>query len=255
LICPRLPAAFDGYRILQLSDLHMSHIGRREEILNHAIAGVGVPDLIAMTGDLIHTPRGIQPFLELAAQWRANDGIYAIFGNSEHKNGVRAPSFASALAGRGIVPLLNCSIRLDRGGESIYLLGVDDPVSGYDLIDKATQGVPHGCFQLLLMHSPDSVGLAVAHGIDLVLSGHTHGGQIKLPLIGPLHTHSHLGLSMSNGLYGGKQLHRLIGFRPGRTRLYVTRGIGVSGLAIRFLCRPEISVITLRSPHALSEKD
>jgi predicted MPP superfamily phosphohydrolase len=97
-----------------------------------------------------------------------------------------------------------------------------------------------------MMHSPDPIGLAAAYGIDVVLSGHTHGGQIRLPLLGPLFTNSILGLTMSEGLYQGADLLKIIGFRAGRTQLYVTRGVGVSNLALRFLCQPEINSITLR---------
>ncbi len=96
------------------------------------------------------------------------------------------------------------------------------------------------------MHSPDGIAEAVVQGVDVALSGHTHGGQIRLPLLGALYTHSILGKRMSDGYYSRGRLRRAIGIRPGRTQLYVTRGLGVSGLALRFLTRPELTVITLR---------
>ena len=202
-------------------------------------------DLVAVTGDLVHTPAGIAPFLALAQSFQAQDGVYAIFGNSEHKNGVRPYAFSRTLAENGITPLMNQHVLLSRGADKIVLAGVDDPVNDKDDLAEALKDAPGDLFTLLLMHSPDSVAEAVLRGVDVVLSGHTHGGQIRLPWYGPLYTHSHLGRRMSDGYYGRRRLRRAIGIRPGRTQLYVTRGIGISGLALRFLTRPELTVLTL----------
>lgn len=246
---PRLPAAFDGYTILQVSDLHMSQMGRREKIVRSLLDTIGPVDLVAVTGDLVHTQRGIAPFLALAQSFQARDGAYAIFGNSEHKNGVRPHAFAQTLANSGIVPLLNSHVLLTRGEAQMALAGVDDPVNDLDRLPAALHGIPDGLCTLLLMHSPDGVAEAVVHGVDLVLSGHTHGGQIRFPLFGAPYTHSYLGRRMSSGLYRGRGLRRVVGIRPGWTQLYVSRGIGISGLALRFLTRPELTVVTLRRGH------
>ena len=243
---PRLPRAFDGYTVCQISDLHMSRMGRRESALRRLMPTLPPVDLAVLTGDLIHTPRGLTPFLELAGAFAARDGLYAIFGNSEHKNGVRPHAFADALAAHNITPLLNRHVILTRGGERIALAGVDDPVNDKDDLVAALRGIPDDLFTLLLMHSPDGIAGAVARGVDVVLSGHTHGGQIRLPFYGALFTHTLLGRRMSDGYYAGRRLRRFIGIRPGRTQLYVTRGLGVSGLALRFLAPPELTVITLR---------
>ena len=186
------------------------------------------------------------PFLELAGSFAARDGLYAVFGNSEHKNGVRPHAFAEALAAHNITPLLNRHVTLTRGGAQIALVGVDDPVNDKDDLAAALRGVPDDQFTLLLMHSPDGIAEAVTRGVDVVLSGHTHGGQVRLPFFGAPHTHTHLGRRMSDGYYAGRRLRRAIGIRPGRTQLYVTRGLGVSGLALRFLAPPELTLITLR---------
>ena len=208
-------------------------------------------DLIAVTGDMVHTPAGIEPFLQLARSFQARDGVYAIFGNSEHKNGVRPYAFSQTLALNGIPPLMNRHVLLTRGESQMALVGVDDPVNDKDRLGDALEGIPPDLFTLLLMHSPDGVAEAVVRGVDVVLSGHTHGGQIRLPWYGALYTHSHMGKRMSDGYYSRGRLRNAIGIRPGRTQLYVTRGLGVSGLALRFLTRPELTVITLRrgSPH------
>lgn len=246
LFAPRLPEAFDGYTILQVSDLHMRQMGRRERILERLIRALPPVDLVALTGDLIHTAAGTDPFLQLAKSFQARDGAYAIFGNSEHKNGVRPFSFSQTLTQNQITPLINRHVLLTRGDAQIALVGVDDPVNDKDRLDEALVGVPEELFTLLLMHSPDGIAEAVVRGVDVVLSGHTHGGQISLPFYGPPYTHSELGRRMSSGYYARRRLRHAIGIRPGRTQLYVTRGIGISGLALRFLTPPELTVITLR---------
>ena len=247
LFAPRLPEAFEGYTIVQVSDLHMRQRGRRERILEALLRDLPQADLVAVTGDLVHTPAGISPFLDLArSSFHAKDGVYAVFGNSEHKNGVRPYALSQTLAEHGVTPLMNRHVLLSRGGASIVLAGVDDPVNDKDDIAAALHGASPDLFTLLLMHSPDSIAEAVLRGVDVVLSGHTHGGQIRLPWYGPIYTHSRLGRRMSDGYYSRRRLRRAVGIRPGRTQLYVTRGIGVSGLALRFLTRPELTVITLR---------
>jgi predicted MPP superfamily phosphohydrolase len=251
LFSPRLPEAFEGYTIYQISDLHMRQMGRRERILETLLRGLPAADLIAVTGDLVHTPAGIPPFLALAESFRAEDGTYAVFGNSEHKNGIRPYALSRTLAESGIVPLMNEHILLTRGDSQIVLAGVDDPVNDKDDMAEALRNAPDDLFTLLLMHSPDPVAEAALRGVDVVLSGHTHGGQIRLPWYGALYTHSQMGRRMSDGYYSRRRLRRAIGIRPGRTQLYVTRGIGLSGLALRFLSRPELTIITLRRglPH------
>lgn len=243
---PRLPPEFDGYTVLQISDLHMRQMGRRERHLRAMLESLPAPDLIVVTGDLVHTPGGIGPFLELAQAFQASDGVYTVFGNSEHKNGVRPHALARTLGEHGLTPLLNTHISLCRDGARLALAGVDDPVSGLDRMPAALAGIDADCCTLLLMHSPDGIAEAALHGVDVVFSGHTHGGQVSLPFIGAPYTHSLLGRRMSSGYYAGKTLRRIIGIRAGRTQLYVTRGLGVSGLALRFLTRPELTIFTLR---------
>lgn len=256
LFAPRLPQAFDGYTVVQVSDLHMRQMGRREKLLEKLLRGLPPADLVAVTGDLVHTPAGIAPFLELAEAFDAKDGVYAVWGNSEHKNGVRPHALARTLAEHQITPLMNSHVVIARGGAQIVLAGVDDPVNDKDDIAGALHGASPDLFTLLLMHSPDPIAEAVLRGVDVVLSGHTHGGQVRLPWYGALYTHSLLGRRMSDGYYSRGRLRRAVGIRPGRTQLYVTRGIGISGLALRFLTRPELTVLTLRRglPHVSRTK-
>jgi predicted MPP superfamily phosphohydrolase len=246
IFLPRLPEAFEGYSIYQIADLHMRRFGRREAAVARILDSLPPAGLIALTGDQIHTSGGVKPFLRLARSFRAEHGAMAVFGNSEHKNGVSPAAFARTLEENGIPCLLNRSTTIQRGGDRIAVVGVDDPVNEKDDLDAALAGVPAERFVLCLMHSPDSVAHAVMRGVDLVLSGHTHGGQIRLPRIGALFTHTYIGRRMSSGYYRTWPLRHAIGIWPGRTQLYVSRGIGVSGLAVRFFCLPELTILTLR---------
>ncbi len=246
LNCPRLPAEFDGYRVLLLSDFHSRKFGMREQNVLKTIQNLPPHDIIALCGDLVHTPEGTEGMAKFIGQLHANDGVFVTFGNSEHKNGVVPHTLAKAFSAVGAKMLINKNTTINRGDSCIAIAGVDDNVSGHDKIQDALKSIPDNQFKLLLMHSPDSIGKAAAFGVDLVLSGHTHGGQVKFPFIGSPYTHSHFGSRMSHGLYRKKKLSSLIGFHAGITQLYVTRGVGTSGLALRFLCRPEITTITLR---------
>jgi uncharacterized protein len=252
IFAPRLPRAFDGFLIYQISDLHMCALGRRERRVMDILGSLPAADLVVLTGDLIHTREGIEPFMKLAEAIKANIGTYAIFGNSEYKNGVQHLEFAKRLQAQSIPALLNQHVILERGGDEIVLAGVEDPRSELDDLELALTGVPDDVFKLALMHSPDSVADAVHHGVDLVLCGHTHGGQVVLPIVGPLVTHSWFGNRVSSGYYKGRRLRAMVGIRPGRTQMYVTRGIGMSALSLRLFCRPEFTILTLRRgfPHA-----
>jgi predicted MPP superfamily phosphohydrolase len=205
------------------------------------------PSLIAYTGDLIHTESGIDGFLQLAKSIPSQHGAFAIYGNSEHKNGVESDKLTKILDSNGINVLVNDNQAISLGGEKIYICGVDDPTTWFDDIEKSFRGIPSESFKLLLMHNPDNIAQAAFYESDFVLSGHTHGGQVRLPLIGAPFTHSLYGVAMSSGYYGEKRLRKIVGRSPGCTQLYVSRGIGLSGANIRFLCRPEITLITLRS--------
>ena len=127
MFAPRLPEAFDGYTVIQVSDLHMRQRGRREKILDTLLRELPPADLVAVTGDLVHTPAGIAPFLKLAEAFNAKDGVYAVWGNSEHKNGIRPYALARTLAENNITPLMNSHVLISRGDSQIVLAGVDDP--------------------------------------------------------------------------------------------------------------------------------
>lgn len=246
MLCPRLPRSLDGLKILQISDIHMRKFGRRERRIEKIARSVDA-DIVALTGDMVHSPEGIEPFLRLAQSFRSRLGTYAVYGNSEHKNGIRPARLTDVLAQRGINPLVNRGLRVASGSASIYVCGVDDPTTYHDELARALADARPDEFILLLMHSADNASEAAYFGVDVILSGHTHGGQVRIPLLDTLVATSIHGAGLASGYYGGRSLRRLIGANPGRTQLYISRGVGISGLALRFLCPPEITLLTLRA--------
>ncbi len=236
----RLPAQGLPLRIVQLSDPHVERTTMRERKLVPLVDELQ-PDLILLTGDYLNLSylgdeTAQRDFRTLASQWHAPYGVYAVRGS------VDSTALTERLfAGLDIVVLENESVRLDIEGQEIYLVGV---ACSHDLsvdiprLDQALRGVPPDSFKILLYHSPDLIEAASERGIDLYLTGHTHGGQIRLPLYGAIATSSMYYKQYEAGL-----------FQEGRTHLYVSRGLGLEGgnaPRARFLCRPEVAVHTLR---------
>jgi predicted MPP superfamily phosphohydrolase len=236
----RLPADAPPMRIVHLSDPHVERTTTRERKLVPLVDELQ-PDLILLTGDYLNLSyvgdeTAQRDFRTLASQLHAPYGVYAVRGS------VDSPALTEHLfAGLDIVVLENESVRLDINGQEIYLVGV---ACSHDLsidiprLDQALKGVPPDSFKILLYHSPDIIEAAAERGIDLYLAGHTHGGQIRLPLYGAIATSSMYHKEYEAGL-----------FQVGQTYLYVSRGLGLEGAAApraRFLCRPEVAVHTLR---------
>jgi predicted MPP superfamily phosphohydrolase len=236
----RLTAEGLPLRIVHLSDPHVERTTVRERKLV-PLVGELHPDLILLTGDYLnlsylYDETAQRDFRALASQLHAPYGVYAVRGS------VDSQALTERLfAGLDIVVLENESVRLDIKGQEIYVVGV---ACSHDLsidiprLDQALRGVPPDSFKILLYHSPDLIEAASERGIDLYLAGHTHGGQIRLPLYGAVATSSIYGKQYEAGL-----------FQEGRTYLYVSRGLGMEGAAApraRFLCRPEVAVHTLR---------
>ena len=236
-----LAPAFEGFTILHLSDLHDKEFGSAQEELLVLIRQEKF-DLVALTGDLVAGDRPrLTPALELVAGIRAFwDGpIYSVSGNHDWRLG-RAAEFNDRLREAGVRVLGNRSEPIQRGAERIWVVGVDDPVTSRDRLDLALSGSEHRQPRLLLSHSPQLYPQAERHGLDLVLAGHTHGGQIRLPLLGALFVPA-MGFfpAWDYGLFSRRA-----------TTMIVSGGLGESGLPIRFNIRPEFSLVTLRSPPA-----
>jgi len=233
---PDLPDAFDGYRILHLSDLHSGAFLSPQAVRARLdIAADTERDLVIFTGDLADRGAGRMAMTaDALGGVRARDGTIAVLGNHDHWVGEERA--ISALSERGVTVLANSHLRLDRGGSAIYLAGVHDAsYMARDDLEAALTGIPDSAPVILLSHAPEIVFQPLASRAALVLSGHTHGGQIVLPWLGPLYVPSPIGRSRAAGL------HRL-----GRQWLFVNRGLGEVFPPIRINCPPQVVVLTLR---------
>lgn len=230
---PTLPAAFDGFRILQLSDFHFNDRGGFVEAMCGILEDVSC-DLCVFTGDYrfnrLASCRSVyQGMRRLLKTVPAPFGHVAILGNNDMSD------FVPGFRGLGIRVLVNESIAVSQGGQTIWIAGVDDPHEFYcDSLPLALQDVPAGAFTLLLAHSPEIIPQAGRYGVDLYLCGHTHGGQICLPHIGPLHLNARCQRKYAAGQW-----------RYGNVQGYTTTGIGASTIPIRFNCPPEAVLIEL----------
>ena len=229
----RLPRALDGFRVVQLSDIHHSSFTSREQI-NRAVETANrlQPDIVALTGDYISKERGYAaPCAELLGRLKARCGVYAVLGNHDHWTD--AALITDLFRAEGITVLVNEGMRFQQNGAAFWLAGVDDTMVGLEDLPLALAGSRENEMKLLLAHNPIILRRAARAGVDLVLSGHTHGGQVKLR-------------SESNSS-GGPRRRLLRGLtRQGETQIYVTRGLGTVILPIRYGCPPEVSLLELR---------
>ena len=230
---PNLPKAFDGFTIVQLSDLHveMSEVAMERVI---ALLKEARYDLCVLTGDYRGATYG--PYdRTLAGMARVRAGIkgpiYGVLGN--HDTICMVPG----LEAMGIKMLLNESDLIERDGERIHLSGIDDAhFYGMDNIEKATEAIPHDEFSILISHTPEVYRQAAHADVNLLLSGHTHGGQICLPGGIPITLDSVLPRSMGSGAW---KYRNMIG--------YTSVGAGSSVVPVRFNCPPEISLHRLEA--------
>ena len=240
-----LPAAFDGYTILHLSDLHLTKFGLLERRATEIVARREV-DCCAITGDVTASPRASDVFRRVCSAIRHRDPILSVLGNSEHKPWLDTQTIIDALTFDGLELLVNCSTAIRRGDESITFVGLDDPYSRLHDLETAFRGVDPKGFVICLTHCASVTPEVIGMGADLVLAGHTHGGQVRIPGIGVLWTHMRRNKSLNDGLYTSSDIARCTGIDAGHSVLFVNRGVGSSRLHLRFLCPPEIVYITLR---------
>ena len=251
-----LPPAFEGFSIVQLTDLHHSSIVTLDYLRACFQQVVDLqPDLVVMTGDYItYQEEYAQPVAQAISDIIIEAGIptYAVLGNHDHWNSdwnddwnddSDATAFPlrnrwkgdglevfNALTAGGIKVLVNESALLDRGNDRLWLVGCGDLLAGNFDLERALGALPSTDEpRFLLMHNPQPIESIAHHGFDLVLSGHTHGGQISLPFVPPK--------------VGSKYLAGL--FYVDASRLYVCRGLGVTGVPIRFMTTPEIACFRL----------
>jgi hypothetical protein len=232
-----LPSSFEGFRIAHITDVHHSNIVGIEEVQKVVELTRDVkPDLIALTGDYTTSYRRyIEPCAEALSKLEAPEGVWAVLGNHDHYTD---PELTSRALERNHVRVLNnANTILHRGSESLQLAGIDDWSWAASNWSRAFQGLDRLRATVLLSHQPSVFDLAESQGASLILSGHTHGGQIDLPLLGAPARLATKDLKYARGL-----------FQRGNTQLYVSSGTGVIGLPMRFGVRPEIAILRLRRP-------
>ena len=242
-----LPPSLDGLRIVQLTDIHLcrwTSLQWLRQIVQttNALA----PDVVALTGDYVYRGQQyVQPAAGELGKLRATIGVIGVMGNHDWWQDGELTKRAFANEGIPLIDNARRFITPDRklvtsSTAGLCVAGVGDYWEDVCLYDQALAGVPGGMPRVLLSHNPDVAEenefLACGHRVDLMLSGHTHGGQVRLPGIGTPVTNSVYGQKYAAGLVDGPVCP-----------VYISRGLGMTAMPIRFACRPEIAVIELRS--------
>ena len=242
----RLPREFDRFTIVQLSDFHFDpyfSIGPIRKAVE--MANSLRPHLVVLTGDFVTAPEiasmerkrraaeHADPCSAVLRELRAEYGVWAVLGN--HDTFADPVYIADTLRRAGIEVLVNASAPIERGGRRLWLAGVADVLARRVDLDSALRGISSGEPAVLLAHEPDFADQAAKYPIDLQLSGHSHGGQIRFPLVGPLYL-PRLARKYPRGL---RSVDRLT--------LYTNVGIGTLYVPVRWNCAPEVTLITLRS--------
>jgi predicted MPP superfamily phosphohydrolase len=228
----RLPKKLEGFRLIHLSDVHHSpftgleHISRAVKVANSL-----KPDMFVLTGDYVsHDTEYIEPVAEVLGKLESEFGTYACLGNHDHWTD--AELVTKSFRAENINVLVNEGIRFEARGASFWLAGVDDYMVGKTDLPAALRCAFPDEMKMLLAHNPVIVRQAARFAVDLVFSGHTHGGQVKLR---EDEKQVFARRRLKNGLHRRKN-----------TQIYITRGIGTVVVPIRYQCPPEISLIELK---------
>lgn len=229
----RLPRKLDGFKIIHLSDTHHSpftgleHIARAVKIANRL-----KPDIFLLTGDYVsHEREYIAPVAAVLGGLKARYGVHACLGNHDHWTD--AGLVTHLFRGEGINVLVNEGFRFEARGASFWIAGVDDYMVGKTDVPAALLGSYPDEMKLLLAHNPIIFREAARYGVDLTLSGHTHGGQIKI-------RDEEKRILPKRKLKAGLHTRR-------NSQVYITRGIGTVVVPMRYQCPPEISLLELRT--------
>jgi predicted MPP superfamily phosphohydrolase len=233
---PKLPNAFEGFRIALFSDIHLYPF-TPIQVVSEAVtlANSFQPDLVILAGDFVwHHVDAVFDLVPVLGRLNSAAGAFAVLGNHDHRKGPHIVT--QALNQAGIRVLNNDGIILQRGNDSIYLAGIDSAWSGAPDPEAAFQNRRGDLATIVAVHEPDYIrDLAAQFPVDLQLSGHSHGGQVRLPIVGPLILPP-MGLVYDMGLY-----------RVGEAQVYTTRGIGTIHINARFNCPPEVTALTLQA--------
>ena len=239
----RWPARLDGFTIVVLSDFHYDpHFS-----IHPLHASIGMvndlrPDLVVLTGDFVTSPTiggdpekaasAAEPCARLLRQLYSRHGLWAVMGNHDYHTDPERVT--DALQAEGIRCLVNQSVAIERDGARFWLAGVNDVLHQAADLPETLSHVPSDEPTVLLAHEPDYADVVARHPVDLQLSGHSHGGQVRLPWLGPLYLPD-LARKYVWGLY-----------RVGNLTLYTNPGLGTIMLPVRWNCPPEITLLTLR---------
>jgi uncharacterized protein len=229
-----LPESFCGFKLLHLTDLHADGVIGLADAISERLRGLQV-DLCVLTGDYRFEVRGpcqgvYPPMERILKSINARLGVVGILGNHDVSEEI------PALERLGVRMLINEALEVRRGRDSAWVIGVDDPhYYGCDDLAAALSDVPSEAFKILLVHTPEIIAEAEAAGVDLYLCGHTHGGQVCLPFIGPIVINANCSRAYARGIWTYKTLQG-----------YTNPGVGTSGVPVRFFCPPEIGLVELR---------
>jgi predicted MPP superfamily phosphohydrolase len=213
-------------KIAHLTDLHSSGFGTRERQVV-SLVEKAAPDLIVVTGDIVDSG-SLEPSRELFRRLRASLGVWVVRGNAEHARPISDDAAFFRSVGAHLLDNQGVSVR-----EDVWLVGLDDPLTGHPDLGVALAGAPAASFKVALFHSPEHF-TEVAGRFHLGLAGHTHGGQVRLPGLGAL------------WLPASGQAYVQGWYTKNGSQLYVSRGIGTTVMPARFLSRPEVALIEIR---------
>lgn len=231
---PRLAPSLQGLTVVHVTDLHLNHgIGDREKDLVKKVNELQA-DILLFSGDYFDDLTQLAPTIQLISQMNAKIGKWGVPGNTDHIT-MDGKVLKRELQPAGITILVNEAEKVSTPNGSFWIVGVDDPVYDHSELSEALKSVPAKEPKILLAHSPDIFDEAVQAHVDLVLVGHTHGGQVGIPLL----------IQFSE--YANRTPYMKGLFEKDGTQMYVNRGIGMKTLPIRFLCRPEIAVIEVKA--------
>ena len=248
ILVPLLPSEMDGMTILHLSDPHFR--GRATRADRFFKVAEGIPaDLVVITGDFLDNKGGLGRCAAAIAGLAKDRRVAGVLGNHEHSHysytrlggienrvSMDTPAVAKAFRAAGLELLVNESTVVSYGGSCLTLVGLDDIYHQEAHWPKAMKDVRRDEPVIVLSHSPDVFGFVAGQGVSLVISGHTHGGQVRLPWYGAPITSTHYRLRRGSGM-----------FRSGDTLMHVSPGLGTGLFPIRFLARPEITILELRT--------
>jgi uncharacterized protein len=245
LALPRLAPEFDGFRLVQISDIHMDGWMNRNRLAEVvSLVNELQPDLVAITGDFVtHRPKKYsRDLIDNLVKLKATYGAAAVMGNHDHWSNPAV--VRQVIKDSGLIDLNNRVHSLKRGEASLHMAGLDCIMEGQDRLDLVLDQMPEDGAAVLLAHEPDVADRSAASGrFDLQISGHSHGGQVNIPLVGPPYL-PEMAEKYPLGLY---QIDGML--------LYTNRGLGMVHMPFRFNSRPEMTVYTLRSGQQKEEEE